>query len=339
MEDNMARSNNRRTFLKGIGVAGIGSLAGCAAITGGGGGGEYPSEDITYQVPYGEGSGFDTYARGLAPIWEEQFDSDVNVVVENVTGGGGRRSTEQLYNADPDGYTVGFLNIPGFAISQAIQDPDYNLREMTHLGRVVRATYILQTNPNNDVNSWEDLASLDQVDWGVTGVGSSASFAAALTANAADINLNFVAGYDGGTDVMRALQQGELDAALYTGSTSRPFIEDGRTQPLLQYTDTALSWLGDDVPLTEETDTFQGYQNLNLSRIISAPPDVEDDVAETLRTTLWSALQSDEFAEWAEGAERSLANRAQGDTAAEVVDSAFEIANENRETLEQYVDQ
>ena len=334
----MVPSDNRRAFLKGVGAAGIGSLAGCTAITGGGGG-EFPSEDITYQVPYGEGSGFDTYARGLAPVWESQFDTDVNIVVENITGGGGRRSTEQLYNADADGYTVGFLNIPGFAISQVIQGPDYSLREMTHLGRVVRATYVLQTNPNNDVNSWEDLASMDQVDWGVTGVGSSSSFAAILTANAADINLNFVAGYDGGTDVMRALQQGELDATLYTASTSRPFIEDGRTQPLLQYTDSALSWLGGDVPLTEDIENFKGYQNLNLSRIISGPPDIADDRTETLRTTLWNALQSDEFAKWAKGAERSLANRAKGEAAGEVVSSAFDIAQQNKDTLSQYVDQ
>lgn len=334
----MDPSNTRRTFLKGVGTAGVAGLAGCTAITGGGGG-EFPSDDITYQVPYGEGSGFDTYARGLAPIWEDQFESDVNVVVENTTGGGGRRATEQLYNAEPDGYTVGFLNIPGFAISQVLQDPDYNLRELTHLGRVVRATYILQTNPNNDVESWEDLAEMDEVNWGVTGVGSSASFAAILTSSAADINLKFVSGYDGGTDVMRALQQGELDAALYTASTSRPFISDGRTQPLLQYTDSALSWLGDDVPLTEDTDVFQGYQNLNLSRIISGPPEIEDDVTETLRTTLWDALQSKEFEEWAEGAERSLSNRAQGEEAANVVDSAFQIAEDNKDTLSQYVDQ
>jgi tripartite-type tricarboxylate transporter receptor subunit TctC len=331
------RDSNRRTFLKGIGATGLAGLAGCAGL-GGGGGGEYPSEDITYQVPYGEGSGFDTYARGLAPIWEEQFDADINVVVENVTGGGGRRSTETLYNADPDGYLVGFLNLPGFAISQVLQEPDYDLREMTHLGRVVRATYILQTNPDNDVESWEDLAAMDEVNWGITGLGSSASFAAILTASAADINLNFVSGYDGGTDVMRALQQGELDAALYTASTSRPFIEDGRTQPLMQYTDTPLSWLGDDVPLTEDIDRFQGYQNLNLSRIISGPPELEDDVTETLRTTLWDALQSDEFEEWAEGAERSLANRVQGEEAANVVSSAFEIAQNNQETLQQFID-
>lgn len=331
------RDSNRRTFLKGIGVTGVAGLAGCAGL-GGDGDGEFPSEDITYQVPYGEGSGFDTYARGLAPIWEDQFDADINVVVDNVTGGGGRRGTETLYNADPDGYLTGFLNLPGFAISQVMQDPDYDLREMTHLGRVVRATYVLQTNPDNDVESWEDLAEMDEVDWGITGLGSSASFAAILTSSAADINLNFVSGYDGGTDVLRALQQGEIDAALYTASTSRPFTEDGRTQPLMQYTDTPLSWLGDEIPLTEDIDVFEGYQNLNLSRIISAPPDVDDDVTETLRTTLWDALQSDEFEEWAEGAERSLANRAQGEEAAEVVDSAFQIAQDNEDTLSEFID-
>jgi hypothetical protein len=49
------------------------------------------------------------------------------------------------------------------------------------------------------------------------------------------------------------------------------------------------------VSLTEDIDRFQGYQNLNLSRIISGPPELGDDVTETLRTTLWGALQSDDF--------------------------------------------
>lgn len=334
--DNMARTFNRRTYLKGAGAAGVAALAGCTAITGGGGG-DYPSEDITYIVPYGEGSGFDTYARGLSPIWEKQFDSDVNVVVDNVTGGGGRRGTETLYNTDPDGYTVGFLNTPGFAISQALYDVDYDLRKMTHLGRVVRATYVLQTNPNNGVESWEDLAAMDEVKWGIIGLGSSSSFASILTASAADINLKFVAGYDGGTDVLRALQQGELDAALYTASTSRSFMEDGRTKPLLQFTDTPVEWLPD-VPLTEDSDVFQGYQNLNLSRIISAPPDLPSDVEETLGTTLWNALQSDEFETWAEGAGRSLNNRVKGAEAAEVVNSAFDIATKNKDVLSEYTE-
>lgn len=328
---------NRRSYLKGAGAAGVASLAGCTAITGGGGGGAFPSEDITYIVPYGEGSGFDTYARGLSPVWEQQFDADVNIVVDNVTGGGGRRGTETLYNADPDGYTVGFLNTPGFAISQALYDVDYDLRAMTHLGRVVRATYVLQTNPNNDVESWEDLQSMDEVKWGIIGLGSSSSFASILTATAADINLKFVAGYDGGTDVLRALQQGELDAALYTASTSRSFIEDGRTQPLLQFTDSPVDFLGD-VPLTEDIDIFQGYQNLNLSRIISAPPELESDVEETLGTTLWDALQSDEYLSWADGAGRSVENRSQGAEAAEVVNSAFDIATENKDVLQQYTE-
>lgn len=333
----MVSPYQRRTFLKAASVTGAVGLAGCTQLTGGGGG-EYPSEDIRFIVPYGEGSGFDTYIRGLAPVWENQFEGNVNITVENITGGGGRRGTETLYNADPDGYTVGVINVPGFAISQVLLDVDYDLRELTQLGRIVRATYILQTGGDSDVEQWKDLQERDQVPWGITGVGSTSSFTSILTANAADINLEFVSGYDGGTDVLRATQQGEVLVSLYTGSTSRPFIEDDRTKPLLQYTSEPLEWLSD-VPLTEDTDVFEGYEDLNLSRIVSAPPDLEDSVAETLRTTLWDALQSEEFQEWAEGADRSLNNRAQGDEAAGVVESAFETAQANQDVLSQYVDQ
>lgn len=329
----MVDTSSRRSFLKLTGGAGTFALAGCLNR---GGGGEFPDENIRFIVPYAAGSGFDAYARAIAEPWQERLGTEI--VVENVTGAGGRTATETLYSADADGYTVGILNIPGFSVSQlTIDNVEYDLTEMTHLGRVVRGTYVTYVGPDSDIETWEDLAAMDTVDWGIEGFGSSNSFATIIFAEAADINVNFVTGY-ASPEIRQAVIQGELDAAQHTASTARSLIEDGSLKPILQYSDEPLDWLPD-VPLTEEVDQFQGFADaLNISRIISAPPEVEDDRATTLEDTLWETFNSDALSQWSEESGRSLQGQLRGEEAAGVVEQSLETFEQYLDTIQQYTE-
>lgn len=65
---------------------------------------EYPSKTITLVVPSSAGGGTDLTAR----LWAK-YASDImgqQVIVNNVTGGGGSTGTKTVYDADQDGYTL-----------------------------------------------------------------------------------------------------------------------------------------------------------------------------------------------------------------------------------------
>jgi tripartite-type tricarboxylate transporter receptor subunit TctC len=71
---------------------------------------QYPERNITLIVPYGAGGGTDITARLLARDLEPVIGK--SVTVENRAGGGGWVGWGALAQAKPDGYTLGYLNVP-----------------------------------------------------------------------------------------------------------------------------------------------------------------------------------------------------------------------------------
>lgn len=70
----------------------------------------YPEKGLTLIVVYGAGGGTDVTARLLAGHLEKTLGQTVTVM--NVTGGGGWVGWSRLAHSKPDGYTIGYMNVP-----------------------------------------------------------------------------------------------------------------------------------------------------------------------------------------------------------------------------------
>ena len=71
---------------------------------------DFPEKGLTLIVAYGAGGGTDTTARLLARDMERVIGQPVTV--QNITGGGGWNGWSTIAHADPDGYTIGYINVP-----------------------------------------------------------------------------------------------------------------------------------------------------------------------------------------------------------------------------------
>ncbi|MED9993335.1 MAG: tripartite tricarboxylate transporter substrate-binding protein, partial [Oscillospiraceae bacterium] len=71
-----------------------------------------PDGPVTMIVAYKAGNGTDVTARVLAQYAEKYIGQ--TIVIENVDGGSGSLGWSQLAAADPDGMTIGFMNLPNF---------------------------------------------------------------------------------------------------------------------------------------------------------------------------------------------------------------------------------
>ena len=71
-----------------------------------------PNGPVTMIVAYKAGNGTDVTARILAQYAEKYVGQ--TIVIENVDGGSGSIGWSQLAAADPDGMTIGFMNLPNF---------------------------------------------------------------------------------------------------------------------------------------------------------------------------------------------------------------------------------
>jgi tripartite-type tricarboxylate transporter receptor subunit TctC len=71
---------------------------------------QFPDKGLTLIVAYGAGGGTDVTARLLAKDLEKTIGQ--SVTVRNITGGGGWNGWSAIASANPDGYTIGYINIP-----------------------------------------------------------------------------------------------------------------------------------------------------------------------------------------------------------------------------------
>src|SRR5690625_1107627 len=88
-----------------IGVACVTLLVLFAAACGGGD--NFPDRTITMVVPWEAGSASDIAIRMLSDHAEDELGVPINH--QNAVGGNGAIGHQQVYDADPDGYTVGFF--------------------------------------------------------------------------------------------------------------------------------------------------------------------------------------------------------------------------------------
>jgi tripartite-type tricarboxylate transporter receptor subunit TctC len=81
---------------------------------------DYPTKPITLQVPYPPGGSTDVGARIAASIAEKMIGQPI--VVVNKAGAGGQVGWTELARQKPDGYYLGYINLPH--LLTAILDPE-----------------------------------------------------------------------------------------------------------------------------------------------------------------------------------------------------------------------
>jgi hypothetical protein len=96
---------------------------------------EYPERPIEVIVAFGPGGGTDVAARTIEPFIEKYLDEDL--VIMNKPGAGGEVGFSLLAASNPDGYTMGFINLPAmFAYSYA-RETQYSRESFAPIANLV----------------------------------------------------------------------------------------------------------------------------------------------------------------------------------------------------------
>jgi tripartite-type tricarboxylate transporter receptor subunit TctC len=291
-------------------------------------------------IPFGPGGGYDWYTRTLAPLVSEQLSNNPEVVAENVEGGGGLVATNQLWNAEPDGYTY-LLRHGQSSVWQQIGLPDqaeFDVREFTDLMQIAVSLYGFVRHPDTDpIETWDDLVTLVQNGRvGTGGVGDAPHLFSIIVGNAtgawSEDDLDFVH-YEGFGDSMSGMDRGEIELTIGGLTSSLEYIEGGVCEPVVTLTtESRDEW---DAPSLDGMDVPEASSiadSCQAPRIFSAPPDVPEDIADTLSQALIDAAESDEFVEAAEENERPIEvlNR---EEASQLTESMYETWSEQEDLL------
>ncbi len=275
------------------------AASGAADAAGGDGcASSFDGETVEIVVPYEPGGGFDTYARALAPQLEKQLDG-AEVTVENRPGAGGLIGANAVFQAEPDGTTIGLINYPGAVFAEQTGKEGSNIKndEWTFLGRVAAVNPLVYTSAESGIDSPEKLmAAEEEVVFGIGGVGSDAFYATRVLGETLDFPYKIIAGYPGSGEADAALLAGEVEASVNSVDSALQTVEGGKATPVL-FVSNEPSELLPDVPTVADVGDEAQQETLtslaaiyDLERILVAPPGVTEEAADCLGETINAAL-------------------------------------------------
>ena len=260
---------------------------------------EWPNDKpITIVIPYSPGGGFDTIVRAFVPALKEVLGAEV--IPENVSGAGGTTGAASVHRAEPDGYTIGIYNIPGFTVNQVLGvDMGFDLGEVTWIANLATDRYAIGVKADSDINSLDDLCSLGrEAKMSDTGTSSTASITTRISFALLDCPLIDVAGYEGSNEATIAVMRGEVDGTVKPISSLKRFVDSGDLKYLVTYT------MNEAVEGVASAGSL-GHPDLakfDLRRIIGGPPGIPPEIVERLSAAFIEAANLPSVQEWAAGA-------------------------------------
>ncbi|MDG5761414.1 tripartite tricarboxylate transporter substrate-binding protein [Natronococcus sp. A-GB1] len=321
---------NRRNLLKGIGATSAISLSGLAGcLDDESGDGEFPSDSLTWMIPWSEGGGTDTYARQLEPLVSDALDEPIEI--DNRAGAASLLGIEWLHGQDDDGYTFGTANTPSWQFAWRMEDVEaWEPTEFEPIAYFGVFGYTIIVNDDYDVEDYADLqdayADGELENFAVQGVGHDSHVAAYLLRDDYDLAWDNVVPYDGGGEVNEAVISGEAPAGIATNTSAITAEESGNVSAVVSLMDTELDAFPEIDQITDYGDSMAYLTEFRQTQI--APPETPEDVREELEAATEHAATHEEAEEWAEETGNVLEFGDMDDAAADM-EGALEELEEN----------
>ena len=279
---------NRRVFSLLTGAAML-ALAGPAAA-------QYPERPITMIVAFPPGGSTDQTARLLATFLQPELGENASIVVENRPGAGGDTGFRALAAADPDGYTIGFINTQPVVTIPIESKTRYDWKSYDLLGNVIDDPGNFSVLSESEIKSLADLAAYakehpGEVTVGTSGIGSDDHLALLAFQRAAGVEMKHVP-FKGSADARTALVGGHIMVAAINIGEAMAGQASGAPIRNLGQMSQERSEVAPDVRTFKE----QGYDiEMNSLRGTAAPKGLPDDARERLVTAIAKVAANPEF--------------------------------------------
>jgi tripartite-type tricarboxylate transporter receptor subunit TctC len=266
----------------------------------------FKGKTVRIVVGFSAGGGYDHYARVLSRHIGRHIPGEPNVIVQNMPGAASLNSVRYLATAAPaDGTVINAFN-PGL-ITQSVTAPKkigVNFMDFGWLGSITEDFRVCHTWNGTGIKNWQDLLKRPQVNFGVTGVGTSSYIDSKMLSDLFGIKVRQVTGYPGSTEKRIAIERGELDGDCI-GWTSVPaqWVSEKKVTVHLRFSRTLVG----DMPATSlvarDVITDPGKRQvldlLTASSVVGrpyiVPKAVPADRYAALRTAFETTLKDPEF--------------------------------------------
>ena len=249
-----------------------------------------PDGPVTMIVSYAAGNGTDVTARIRAQYAEKYVGQ--TIVIENVDGGSGSIGWSQLAAAEPDGMTIGFMNLPNFNSSIVNELGTYTTDDFTAICNHVTETSLVIVRADDDrfpdIDSLVAYAKENKTVASTNGAQASNHIGAQAFANSADfVYTDLPMGNT--ADELTSLLGGEADwcvakAADIAGRTDVRVLASFSIERLPDMPD---------VPTLGEMGYYDQW--LGSSRCVVAPAGVSDEVVAFYEAAFKATMEDPDY--------------------------------------------
>ena len=256
----------------------------------------FPAKPVQLMVAYPAGGSTDIAARIVAAIAEKNLGQ--SIVVVNKGGAGGQVGWTEMSRAKPDGYYIGFINLP--ALNTVILDPDRKaaFKEDAFVPVINQVLdpgiiWVKGDSPYKNLKDLIDAARKNpqKISAATTGILSDDHLAILMMEEAAPGAMFRIVHFEGGAPVLTAVMGGHIDCAFdNVGSVFRR-IKTGELRALAVM-DNQRSPFIPDVPTMREL----GYPTVisSSTRGIAVPKGTPQPVISRLAQSLKKAMDDPE---------------------------------------------
>jgi len=205
----------------------------------------YPSRGIEFIVDSKAGGGNDMLARGAAPFITKYLREvspgakGGEIRIKNLAGGQGLQAHTAIYNAKPDGYTIGNINSGSIydyvtGVTKAPFDPF----KFTPLFSALRTTRVIVSGKKG-ATTWEELVQLSKkrpLKWAIGTLGQIMHLESIVVKEKMGLDVRLAAA-GGSPQVISALLRGDADVAYLSYESCMSVVEGKEVNLLATATD------------------------------------------------------------------------------------------------------
>lgn len=255
---------------------------------------DYPTRSINFVVPYGAGGGTDVMGRAVVGA----LDLGVSTYVTNIEGASAGTGSMEVYNSDPDGYTL--LVHQAEALVTYVTTGTYSKpldEELTPVATVAWDPMAVSVAANGKFKSLEDIVSYakehpGEIKWASVGTRSNNHLTSAMIWDAAGIEVSYVP-YDSASKSKPAVLGGNADVLVGQVSEVKSLVEAGEMICVAVCSDKRST-----IPAFADTPTTVelGYDVImGNHRGFFGPPEMDEAVTNYLTEQIQAVYDTDEF--------------------------------------------
>ncbi len=259
--------------------------------------------------PFKAGGTGDVELRMIAPLLEAKIG--VPVVIENLTGAGGRICLEKNFKAKPDGHTLVYANMPAANLGELLYKGRYAMSEYTFIANVVQEYRFVAVTADSPYKTFKDLfeaSKTRELTCANSGLGSSGHLGSVLLAEEVGLKHDVVP-FDGNAPAKAAFLGGHVDFWMPGHTDVKSLVKEGKIILLAALAPHRLKGY-EDVPTLKEL----GYTDVPVytARGVVAPKGMAPELRDRIIAVFTEVLGDPKFLAWAEEVERPL-NTVTGD--------------------------